>query len=449
MRNRKRRPRTRVHTLVIAAAVLLAIVLPGCDTGKLPPISDTAVDLTPTEELVIYIPADFDDSKNWMSAAAADYQQAYPGVDVTSSIINYNDYAVRLRTELMAGSGPDLLFPQAFGANTAKNMESGMFLNLTDIMAKDEDFRREDYVEAVLDGGVYRGRQYIVPLSFKIDQYVSSKTKLRELGFDASRVTDTVSFLNEAAAALPKAETNPSFAAMFPSFFSFGWFCESSGLELIDWEKREVLPDKAGFKAFCEAYKPLYANDYRVTGKVTKSFGGPGLYADIETGDVVFWRSYATGYLHNASNLNAKDECVTIVPTRRDGGLQAGTYNCISINANSKNQYNAYNFIKLLLSPALQDPRPSAMIPEYPVRKESLAKRVNTLGMSQSDLEQNSVVDHVEWKRRPVRAYHAGGKGRAVGAFAQREPLPHAHLGYGRGCLSDGHGTLFQGNKRP
>lgn len=82
----------------------------------------------------------------------------------------------KLRTEIMAGKGPDVYLLESMRENAAeevmpllenpyKTMQSGALASLDKFMEKDSYWEDSTYHEAILKAGQYDGRQYIIPMS--------------------------------------------------------------------------------------------------------------------------------------------------------------------------------------------------------------------------------------------------------------------------------------------
>ena len=411
--------------LMLILTVTFSAVLTGCDA--LSDIPDVSADLTPTEELVIYIPPD---GGTMLRPAIQWFREAYPDIQVTVSDFDREErmsYTSRVNMELMAGTGPDVIFPHSLDADQHKLMDAGMFLNLTGIMEEDEDFNRGDYFEPVLDGGIYRGRQYVVPYGYNLHAYyLADAEKLREIGFDPSQAADATSFLAETARTLPEAAKNAAFQNMFSRGPVLYRLFAASGLELIDWEKKTALPDKDGFRAFCEAYKPYYSDENTepslsyespIDGRPVYLYGTGDIPSDIAAGSYIFWDNRELPSVAPFSSLKAYCEPVSFVPQRADGGVQAWSSHTAAVRASSKNQRNAYEFIKFLLSGQMQDTSPKldgGRFGWFPVRNES---RIMHFDYDGSRLEGPDFW--LTYDQRSVEGWRAGLSEEEMGAIQE------------------------------
>lgn len=113
------------------------------------------------------------------------YNKVYPEVEfkilTLPSEAEEREAAIkRIQTQTMAGEGPDIfLLPAQYESddiesreplfsNINKVMSSGVLLDLTPYLEEDKSFQRENYQKAILQSGVYEGKQYVLPLCYQI-----------------------------------------------------------------------------------------------------------------------------------------------------------------------------------------------------------------------------------------------------------------------------------------
>jgi len=359
----------------------------GDTSGIVGSIPDAPVDLTPTDELVIYIPAWLKYSDD-LQYAVKRYKEEYRDVNVTVLTIgDENDetgqqYADRIRVELMAGTGPDVIVasPDIF-PNLYVTMDTGAFLNLSSIIADDKDFNLDDFIQPVVDAGLYKEGRYVVPYSYKYSSLVAYSDSMSKVEFDIAMNTNFTSFFNELDRCLPKLKENPSFMGAFDGqddYFKTAVF--DSGLTLVDFEQKLILPDEAGLKAFCESFKPYWDID-----QSSHPWGG---FLDHFFDESSFFDRYDSMYytlswsaaLANGDAIQ-RDNKISVI-YGMDGGLHARIGSALAIWSGSPNQYNAWNFIKIMMSEKVQEgqyrfgPRSGS-----PVNRSALNTVQNTGGM--------------------------------------------------------------------
>jgi ABC-type glycerol-3-phosphate transport system substrate-binding protein len=327
------------------------------DIENKPPI-DEIFDEEPTEQLVLYFLAD-----RWFNsrfdAAITVFKRQYPEVDVVIERIGERDdglgeaYLQRVRSELMAGMGPDIVLTHYFN-DIHKTMDNGMFLDLNGLWNGDSDFEHKEQLHpVVMDAGIYKGKRYIIPLSYEIPIVMGERGMLDSVGFRVEDITDLASFFNMVSSVLPAAREN----ALFDAPFSLWRFSEliyiPFGIPIVDFSNGAVLPDETAFKAFAEAYKPFWRYSFS-----WPDFENSTAEKYLSDRRVIFFNSYTTApfqeYLTFSNLLRDGYEPVLIAIPDHNGGIHASVTQSVAIRAGSPNQQNAWNFIKILLSENIQ-----------------------------------------------------------------------------------------------
>ena len=257
----------------------------------------------------------------------------------------------QVRSQLMARSGPDLLIfgrdeltGQMFFDDVYKAMSTGTFADLSPYLEADGDYDAGEYNQNVIQCGQYKGKQYVMPLFYSIQDVVALSDTLAETGFDFSK-TSTLTGLMEEAVRYTKASNErkifdrPGFLSRFPSYM---------GIPLIDYEKRTVDLKSEEFRRLQELYKELYENDRRANAdpeamrrsRVTEN--GDSILLTCEGLDYVF--GYASA-LYGDTNQVPK-----LTPIRDvNGAIQGQIVMSAAINDVSPNKQNAYDFLRMLM----------------------------------------------------------------------------------------------------
>ncbi len=359
----------------IFALLLLLLTFSGCEKAPSPiepvePIEGPKLaDLKASDSLVIYLTKDSESfDYHWFNAFSAIY-----GVDVEIvRMKDYNELGERVINDLAGGSGPDILFVDALKfMDVTKVALNGNFLDLTDILAEDPAFSKDDYLNGVFEACQINGRQYTVPITVYLPFMISSEDKLAENGFDWSKIDTTADFTKEIARLTPTFAEYSGFRQMLHSPNYFSRLFWASGISLIDYENNEVLPDEKKLRDFLEAYKEYFPYDYK-EGVGTNSMGdtagalSSGRYAFGIPNDI-----YDVTYtLHMMANNSCNYE-LQAVPSQ-EGGIVGTVYCQMAITANAKNSLNAYNFIKFMLSKDAQIDEDILSVGGMPIHKEAI-----------------------------------------------------------------------------
>jgi ABC-type glycerol-3-phosphate transport system substrate-binding protein len=360
---------------IICMLMLIFIMLTGCYTvprelASPSEIFDSPIDLTPSDELVIWLTPGAD----WALGSVINrFRYLYPDVNLIIENVDEgqgnNVYSARISTEIAAGRGPDLILPARMTeVDMYKAANSGAYLDLNKIIEQDDDFNLDDYVKGALDGGIYRDRRYIMPITFVVPVYISIPEKLDEIGFDMSTINDTISFFDEVARTLPNALKKPNFKSIFDLGIGFPVLSRTSGIRLVDFETNTVFPDEEMLKNLLISYQPYYSIDSRILAE----FYSPPLPSDLLNGTYIFGvEEIIYGFISRAGHIKSESNYQINVIPDMDGKTRARARGLsVAIRSGSTNQLNAWNFIKLLLAPEFQS---TTGLSFTPVHKDSIS----------------------------------------------------------------------------
>ena len=87
----------------------------------------------------------------------------YPDVSVDVVSLSDEEYVNLLAAELPAGKGPDLILSPTddFGGDVYKTMNSNLFVDLNQLILRDDEFSLDGYIENVMNAGIYKGLSLI------------------------------------------------------------------------------------------------------------------------------------------------------------------------------------------------------------------------------------------------------------------------------------------------
>ncbi len=312
------------------------------------------------------------------------FQRQYPGVKVDYQLLGEDEYRDRLRAELPAGGGPDLVLGgEGLLPDIYKSMSTGIFTDFGPYMANDAAFDPGEYYEGVLNGGKFAGKQFLVPLAFGMGVYLTSRELLEENGIEPDSLGTWDGFC---AAGRRFLENNPG-----KRLFNVG--CDrneyylyllfhSSGFRMIDYEKNEVSFDEARFREMVDLCR-LYCT--------------PTVPADLKWGEgslSVHDRECLFSNETTASTMLLLNDSAILIDwygetpflfciPDENGGVCANIITYAALPEASPNKLNAWRFVKILLSDEVQAPMDADGMPGDgfpvgdPVRKESLRKTVD------------------------------------------------------------------------
>ena len=362
-----------------------------------------------TGELVLY--TDGSSRGAVMRPAVEIFKSLYPNVNVTYETIGEDEFDERIRTELPAGKGPDLLlFINKSVPDVYKTESTGLFEDLGGYFEADPEIDRADFVQGVMDGMLFRGQQIIVPLHYTVPLLMTSRALLEEVGIE-----DPSNFENLAEAARRYKDIHPEGTLFLdmgdtnPIFTNRQQLIRHVGIPFIDYQHGEVSCDEEKLREVMDLLKLYYDPDY-VEGdygadyyKLNGNYLMHGCLLRKECLFNDFNINYSAFSIACSALKNSGEEAVAFIPKDPDGGVTAEIIEMAAIPSASKNKLNAWRLMKILLSDEIQSGRDkgrnglSYFWVGLPVREDSLQKQavydVEYWGNSLSDAEDREIFD--------------------------------------------------------
>ncbi|MCL1819809.1 MAG: ABC transporter substrate-binding protein, partial [Oscillospiraceae bacterium] len=333
-------------------------------------------DPTQTGDLIVYVTPN-----HYMVSPLIDlYKRMYPNVNVIKEDYlnaDWTAFSAQLSVDIAAGKGPDVIFTDSMlNTDIYKVIQAGAFLDLDEFIEQDESFDFGEYVKEVLDAAVFNGKRYVMPYSYTPPIYIANSDRLNDIGFDLSKTSDTVSFLNEIERTIPKAQSNPDYFSTLCGSILGIELLRLSGIQLVDYETNTALPDEDGLKRLFDAYKPYYHidSDADNIGSRVSMFGSK-TNGTFTNGTIIFPPANdPAGFTYFASEMKVKGDYEMMMIPDMDGKIHATSNRAAAIRAGSPNAQNAWNFIKIMLSHEMQ--AKNGFSRGVPVTKSAIAAQV-------------------------------------------------------------------------
>lgn len=268
--------------------------------------------------------------------------------------------------EFLSGTEPDLVVCKAYMfPNLSKYMEKEVFYDLDKLLKKDKDFKKSDFNQAVLDSGSYKGKQYVLPLDYRIDTFNTTDEILKKLGIELSRPYAGLSEVVKTAVNF-KDKTGQG-KSYFMSGFSFDPLLLGSDNKFIDQEYKTSSIDNEEFKNLLESYKKLNSSVYPVEEmiKLTTMKDISKLLSEEKVfmlNSPIFGLEYAWETFSTV-NENAGARIMPVPSSTGNFHVSAVPERIAAINSKCKNTKAAYDFIKLMMSEELQTKDVKSAIP--------------------------------------------------------------------------------------
>lgn len=292
------------------------------------------------------------EEEQYYMAGIEEFRETYPEVELVIDSYGMNDLmssAEKVKTQLMAGKGPDLLLMNSYGNDDVyKLLAAKVFASLDEFMTEENGWNREDYADTVIDGGRFEGAQYVMPLSYQVRLALASGEGLLEAEFDMDACVDTLSVMQETAK-LYDLEYSNRILADLAQFMIFPQLLND---DFLDYSTGSLGVDNQELREACEAYARMYEEE------VEENLGELAYYGygkDILDHQAYICVPNGIDIFLMAATAIASEETPVILPLgRRDEGAAAVVMKYAGIRANSENQQNAWNMLRILLGEEMQ-----------------------------------------------------------------------------------------------
>lgn len=295
------------------------------------------------------------------------FQERFPNVklNVENFFIemggeNLSQYLIRLKTEIMSGKSPDVLFIDSDFTNRSdifKMQDAGAFLDLSEFMAETKNINFNDYNLNIINAAKFGDKQYIMPLSYTTMYYASTEENLKNVGVDIEKLKTPFGVFEEANSYWKRNNDIPE-AKTFLHIKSAPPISERMDIPVVDHQNKQVDVYNPDFKKLIELWNGIYLNEERVNDPTESFIRLSGL-------EIIMENQKGIGQLDEAGMLEYFTIYSTLehfgtpsVTTLRDvnNKIQAELVKGVTISANSNNKENAWRFIECLLSKESQTP---------------------------------------------------------------------------------------------
>lgn len=335
-------------TALLLAAAMLCVLLPSCSLQKEAGPLRILLDVS---ERTVHNPTDFVFDKLLEEIAEAGGPTEVEVEYLPRTGAERETAITRLRTEIMAGEGPDLfiisskywwdgespedgpLFPIP-----EKAIVNGLFMPLDKYMEKAQFAQWDDFNQTVMEVGRTEKGQMLVPLSYTFPitcfrQTEAAHTPSKDLTWD-DMLTDESLVMKAAAVLQGGSETNmihgmgnPNFDAVFGKIADYQaeelTFSEEELMEAV--HKQLELYDEEGWKELAQL--PEYFHSYAF----------PCFYTDGES-------------MGNVPPSIRKSEDLTVIPHyNKNGGVTATVFHYACVNAKTRRGEDAFFVLDYLL----------------------------------------------------------------------------------------------------
>ena len=317
-----------------------------------------------------------------MNKLVSQYQQEYPKAIVEMRKFDQiQEYMQKLSSEIMAGEGPDVLYFSNYDIGSLyKLFNIGVFADLDPLIKNDVDFDIGDYNSKILECGIYKKQRLFIPFNYKVPAFCTTKEVLQKnnISFDYNNYNSN-DFFTKIEPYISSIQQDKD-RYVFSNWLSLEEYIASSGLKIIDYEKKQVYFDEPEFIQLIKNFKKIYRRC--AEADVRQSYLNQD-YDMLKSGDTLFING---NYIIHPNDLMFSNSMIkgllgqteVIYPLPKyngDNSWVAVADKCLAINNNSNNKQNAFDFIKVALSEKIQSDND---IHNIPVNSKVLDKLIYT-----------------------------------------------------------------------
>ncbi len=324
---------------------------------------ETIKEASQTKAATAEIKIDVMKHEKYLLAAIMEFNETHKNVRINyGDLITFNEeYRNKYITSLAVGEGPDIIRiePNLFVA-VNKMVNSGIFYDLNESINKDKGFNFSDYNQKVLESGIINGKRFFIPLGYYFRAFFVKGGALKENGFTTGGSKWTLENFADEAYSFTQKNKDKGKSFMVTGYLALSDIVKISGLNFIDYVKKEVKLDSSEFIDLINIYKKLNS-----TVKLTREITATATMSDDVLGITTVCPEFDNGTALIMDNrllyqmwfrdlINEKSN-VYLFP-QYDGKKNILLEPMVSFAINSKctHKDEAYEFLKLLLSEEYQ-----------------------------------------------------------------------------------------------
>lgn len=290
----------------------------------------------------------------FLDVAVSKFQKKHPDIkiEVKNAIEDFNDpsceekYVKSVNTEMMAGKGSDII--AMHNLPYKKYVDKNMLVNLNELISKDKAFSKNDYNEKVLNSYKYKDGLYALPIDFQFKALAVDKKILNDEKINIDDKSWTLEELISTASKVTKGKQY-AFPKMNGSEIMEFILLKNNYDNFIDEDKKQAKFDSKEFIELLNLAKSFTTKNIMDVKGDGMSMGSGG-QIQILYGNSVFIPTD----IFNSLRLGDKYDLKRLPSAGSNKGETFNCSNIFSINKNSKNINECFEFIKLMLSEEMQ-----------------------------------------------------------------------------------------------
>ncbi len=274
-----------------------------------------------------------------------------------------------MNLDIISGDIPDII--ELSGLSKSMYIKKGMLADLYPFIGKDDEIKKEDFVDSVINTIEHNGKLYYMPTLFSVNALVGSKKVFGDMeGW-------TYEEMEEKYKSMPK-------NGVFMQGMTSDWFIQnmlsSQMKDFIDFETGEVNLDSEEFVHMLEFSKNFQTTDQYIKEQNANGWQNEDRSELINSGRLLL----SDMYLYDFSDIQVNEKLYkkqggyTVIsqPSKdRNNKLSMTSVDaCLSISENCDDKDGAWEFLRRLYSYDFQKQASGSY--GLPVRKDALEKKM-------------------------------------------------------------------------
>lgn len=369
---------------ILSLVLLLCIIFSGCNENASDSQNESIINIYLLEnDEIAPIINDYNKSKGYQVIKITKFE-------------NLDILDAKLKSEIMAGAGPDLIYYNysTNNQNIQKLIQSDYFTDLNELISNDASESKlniSDYNQVVMNSGVYGGKRIFFPLTYKVDTLATTRENCEKYNIDINNAFTLDKIDVKLKKFLQEQKSNKDMYACLPATLFFGILIESS----VSFNEKDYNFQTQEFKEKFISLEKIYkkfdsGNDYN---EIIRMINGDVLF----TGNGYFTGNPYVSVQEAADFYALKVTPVMLSLSDNKNGLNSYVTSFLAINSNSKQKESAYDFIKFALSSKEQIKVETNAIPvNNAVYEKYIDKAEKYIDSEVHDNEKNSVMNFLD-----------------------------------------------------
>ncbi|QNU67329.1 extracellular solute-binding protein [Ruminiclostridium herbifermentans] len=263
----------------------------------------------------------------------------------------YKKYSEDTQAGLVSNDGADIIVTSPDRIPMlSKYIDNGYLSELDDLYNNDKSINRDDYYSEIMNYGIYKGKRYLIPLSYTIDAFFTTESIIEKEGING--LSDEVNWDKFSQVCSDYVNKNEGSSHYMLSNIDFSSIIRGIGADIIDIENKIAKFDTTPAKSAIKQYKLI--NESVTPDKVFyEKIQGGDISAILKNKDAVFLNnaiSSPQNLWYNYSSFNTEVQPMVYSVCTAENKIPARVSLFAAVSSKCTNKKEAYEFISMLLS---------------------------------------------------------------------------------------------------